>query len=72
MVYLKRKEMDTLVIEKSVREEQRIRDSFQPVKKNFEEACTECDAVPLEIFIDELRKRVKEGYRNITFNPKKR
>ena len=56
--------MDTLVIEKSVHEEQRTKDPFQPVKKNFGEACTECDAVSLEIFINELRKRVKEGYRN--------
>ena len=33
-------------------------------KKSFEEACAECDAVPLDTFIDELKKRVKEGYRN--------
>jgi hypothetical protein len=33
-------------------------------KKSFEEACAECNAVPLEIFINELKKRVKERYQN--------
>ncbi len=31
-------------------------------KKSFEEACVECNAVPLETFIDELRTRVKQHY----------
>ena len=33
-------------------------------KKNFEEACVECNAVTVDFFVDELGKRVKQRYRN--------
>ena len=31
-------------------------------KKSFEEACKECNAVPLDTFIDELKTSVKEYF----------
>ena len=31
-------------------------------KKSFEEACAECNAVPLDRFIDELKASVKEYF----------
>jgi len=31
-------------------------------KKSFEEACSECNAVPLDTFIDELKASVKEYF----------
>ena len=31
-------------------------------KKSFEEACVECNAVPLDTFIDELKASVKEYF----------
>ena len=54
--------MDTTVLENRVRETKWL---VRPVeKKSFEEACAECNAAPVEMFIDELRKRVKERYQN--------
>jgi len=31
-------------------------------KKSFEEACTACNAVPLDTFIDELKASIKEYF----------
>jgi len=60
--------MDTLVIEKSVRKEQNFRVSFRPVveqkKKSFEQAVAECNGRPVSEFFDELRRQVKEYYKN--------
>ena len=60
--------MDTLVIEKSVRKEQNFRVSFRPVveqkKKSFEQAVAECKGRPVREFFDELRRQVKEYYKN--------
>jgi len=54
--------MDTTVLENRVRETKWL---VRPVeKKSFEEACAECNAASVEMFIDELRKRVKERYQN--------
>jgi len=54
--------MDTAVLENRVREREWF---VRPVeKKSFEEACAECNAVSVETFINELRKRVTERYRN--------
>jgi hypothetical protein len=33
-------------------------------KKSFEEASAECHAVSAEVFIEELKERVKQLYRN--------
>jgi len=33
-------------------------------KKSFEEACAECNAVTVDVFIDELEKRIKQRYRH--------
>ena len=54
--------METAVLERSVYQEAWPKTVKPEKKKNFEEACVECNAVPLEIFIDELKKRVKERY----------
>ena len=61
--------MNTAVLEKSVHEEQwlGLKPELRVVnakKKSFEQACAECNAVPVETFFDELRKRVKERYQN--------
>ena len=59
--------MDTLVIEKSTRREQSFKVPvrlFSPKKQTFEEAVAECNGISVDEFIDELRKRVKERYRN--------
>ena len=61
--------MDTAVLEKSVHEEQwlGLKPEMRVVtskKKSFEEACAECNAVSVDVFFDELRKRVKERYQN--------
>ena len=54
--------METAALENRVRESKWF---VRPVEKeSFEKACAECNAVPVESFIDELRKRVKERYRN--------
>ena len=58
--------MDTVVIKNN--KEQWLSAPIYPVvesnKKNFEEAVADCNAVPLETFITELKKRVKERYLN--------
>jgi len=55
--------MSTVVIEEST--PQVVSYSFlREKKKSFEEVCMECKAVPIEIFVNELKKRVKERYRN--------
>ena len=43
-----------------------VRDEMlvDPEKKKFDEAVADCNAVPLETFISELKKRVKERYQN--------
>ena len=57
--------MEALVLEGSVRKEQYFRDPVRPVaKKSFENAVAECKGVSVDVFIDELRMRVKERYRN--------
>jgi hypothetical protein len=60
--------MDTVVLEDYICEEQwlstPIRSMGDYEKKNFDEAVAECNAVPLETFIVELKKRVKERYKN--------
>ena len=33
-------------------------------KQSFEEACSECDAITVDFFINELENRVKQRYRN--------
>jgi hypothetical protein len=60
--------MDTVVIKDFNSKEQLLSAPMYQVieskKKNFEEAATDCNAVPLETFITELKKRVKERYLN--------
>jgi len=56
--------MDTAVLENNVYSKAWTKTLRQEKKKSFEEACIECNAVPLEVFINELKKRVKERYQN--------
>jgi hypothetical protein len=58
--------MDTAVLERRASEKiwDRSRVTAPEKKKTYEEACAECNAVSVETFIDELRKRVKERYKN--------
>ena len=60
--------MNTLVIKGSINNEQwlsaPICSVVEPEKKSFEEAVAECNAVPLDSFIIELKKRVKLRYQN--------
>ena len=59
--------METAVVEHGTLKEQWYRPVIpveKPEKKSFEKASVECNAIPLEIFIDELKKRVKERYQN--------
>ena len=57
--------MDTAVLEKSVHEEQwhGIKPDMRVVatkKKSFEQACAECNAVPVDVFFDELNARIEK------------
>jgi len=58
--------MDAVVIDNSISKGQWLRTPSHAVagakKKSFEEACAECNAVSLETFADELKKRVKRHY----------
>ena len=60
--------MNTLVIKGSINNEQWLSAPIcsvdEPEKKSFEEAVAECNAVPLDSFIIELKKRVKQRYQN--------
>ena len=60
--------MDTLVMKDCINNEQwlsaPIRSVVEPEKKSFEEAVAECNAVPLDSFIIELKKRVKLRFQN--------
>ena len=60
--------MDTVVIKDFNNKEQwftaPIRSVVECNKKNFDEAVADCNAVPLETFITELKKRVKKRYLN--------
>ena len=57
--------MDTLVMEKTARKEQSFRIPVRPVvKKSFEEAVAECNGRPASEFFDELRRQVKEYFKN--------
>ena len=60
--------METVVIKDFIRKEQWVSAPICPIekseKKKFEEAVADCNAVPLETFITELKKRVKERYQN--------
>ena len=60
--------METAVMNNTVCTEQQFKTQGYPVtnpeKKSFKKACTECNSVPLETFIDELKKRVKKCYQN--------
>jgi hypothetical protein len=53
--------MDTAVLERRVIQKtwSRTQTVTPEKKKTYEEACAECNAVSVETFIDELRKRVK-------------
>jgi len=65
---IKCKKMDTVVLEDYIGKEQwqgmPARSANDYEKMSFEDAVTECNAVPLETFITELKKRVKERYKN--------
>ena len=37
---------------------------IEPPKKSFAEACAECDGRPASEFFDELKRQVKEYYKN--------
>ena len=54
--------MDTAVLEN------RVRIGIRPLagtkKKSFEEAVAECNGRPVSEFFDELRRKVKECYKN--------
>ena len=58
--------MDTAVMEKSRAKtpDLFLRPATQTKKKSFEEAVAECNGISVDEFFDELRKRVKERYRN--------
>lgn len=60
--------MDTVVIKDFNSNEQwlttPIRSVVESGKKNFDEAVADCNAVPLETFITELKTRVKKRYLN--------
>ena len=60
--------MDTVVLKDFIRTEQWVtahkRSVLEYEKTKFEEAVADCNAVPLETFITELKKRVKERYQN--------
>ena len=60
--------MDTVVIKDFNSKEQWLNAPMYQVveskKKNFEEVAADCNAVPLDTFITELKKRVKERYLN--------
>ena len=61
--------MDTAVLEKNVHEGQwlGLKPEMRIVtskKKSFQEACAECDGRPISEFFDELRRQVKECYKN--------
>ena len=64
----KHKAMDSVVINNCIRKEQWLhvpsRMATKANKKSFEKAVTDCNAVPLEAFITELKKRVTERYHN--------
>ena len=54
-------DMNTLVLEDIVLKKPVVRPF---VKKRFEDAVAECNGISVEVFIDELRRRVKERYSN--------
>jgi len=61
--------MDAAVIESNIFEEQwtGVMPALRVVevkKKSFEEAVAECDGRPASEFFDELRRQVKEYYKN--------
>jgi len=61
--------METAVIKERINDYQWLGYApAQPIietkKKSFEEACAECNAVTVDKFIDELRSRIKERYKN--------
>jgi hypothetical protein len=60
--------MDTLVIDDFIRKEQWLNvptcTVVEAEKKSFDEAVADCNAVPLEAFIAELKTRVKKRYHN--------
>jgi len=57
--------MDTAVLENSVRERKWfVRPVAETKKKSFEEAVAECNGRPASEFFDELKRRVKEHFKN--------
>jgi len=64
---LKNKDMDAVVLEDFVYTEQWLSSPVRSTdsnNKSFEEASIECNAVSLDIFITELKNRVKKRYQN--------
>jgi len=64
-----RRNMEVAVIENSVCEERwsgliPARRDVETKKKSFEEAIVECDGRPVSEFFDELRRQVKEYFKN--------
>jgi len=59
---LYRMNMDTAVLENRVRE--RVSPITATKKKSFEEAVVECNGRPASEFFDELRRQVKEHFKN--------
>ena len=57
--------MDTAVLENRVREPKWfVRPVAETKKKSFEEAVAECNGRPASEFFDELKRRVKEHFKN--------
>ena len=59
--------MDAVVVENNVFESpwhSSILHAAQPEKKSFEEAVVECDGRPVSEFFDELRRQVKDYFKN--------
>jgi len=53
--------METAVSEKRVRDEKWfLRPVIETKKKSFEEACAGCNAVPIDMFFDELNARIEK------------
>jgi len=53
--------MDTAVLENRVRERKwLVRPVAEAKKKSFEEAVAECNAVPADMFFDELNARIEK------------
>ena len=57
--------MDTAVLENRLRERKWfVRPVAETKKKSFEEAVAECNGRPASEFFDELKRQVKEHFKN--------